>query len=114
MYSRNSFGSYYPVDSCIHRLNPIIKLINFIITIILLLATSSTHITLFMLVFVLIMMMLSYVPIKYYFNTFITGNKTLNPFKISFTRNYPFATVDDKKQDVEVTVIVADTVLSLR
>ncbi len=70
MYSRNSFGSYYPVDSCIHRLNPIIKLINFIITIILLLATSSTHITFFMLVFVLIMMMLSYVPIKYYFNTF--------------------------------------------
>ena len=34
---------------------------------------------------------------EYYFNTFITGNKALNPFKISFTRNYPFATVDDKK-----------------
>ena len=70
MYSRNSFGSYYPVNSTIHKLNPVIKLINFIITIVLLLATSSTHITCFMLVFVIIMMMLSYVPIKYYFNTF--------------------------------------------
>ena len=24
MYSRNSFGSYYPIDSIIHRLNPIL------------------------------------------------------------------------------------------
>ena len=31
MYSRNSFGSYYPISSTIHKLNPIMKLINFII-----------------------------------------------------------------------------------
>lgn len=70
MYSRNSFGSYYPVTSLIHKLNPIIKLINFIIMILLMLLTSSKEIHAFMFVFVLIMVLLSYVPIKYYFNTF--------------------------------------------
>ena len=28
MYSRNSFGSFYPVDSSVHRLNPVVKLFN--------------------------------------------------------------------------------------
>ena len=32
MYSRNSFGSYYPVESMIHKLNPVIKIINFVNT----------------------------------------------------------------------------------
>ena len=70
MYSRNSFGSYYPIDSTIHRLNPIIKLINFIIIIILLLVTNSIYINSFIFVLVIIMMLLSFVPFKYYFNTF--------------------------------------------
>lgn len=69
MYSRNSFGSYYPVDSCIHRLNPVVKLINFIIIILLLILTSSTYINMFMLMLVIIMMLLSFVPLKYYINT---------------------------------------------
>ena len=70
MYSRNSFGSYYPVNSTIHRLNAVVKLINFVLAIILIFATSSTTIIMFLLTFVIIMMLLSYVPIRYYFNTF--------------------------------------------
>ena len=35
MYSRNSFGSFYPVDSSVHRLNPVVKLLNFIVPILL-------------------------------------------------------------------------------
>ncbi len=70
MYSRNSFGSFYPVDSSIHRLNPVIKLINFIICIIILLLSNDLTINLFVFFFIVIMMMLSYVPFKYYFNTF--------------------------------------------
>ena len=70
MYSRNSFGSYYPVTSLVHSLNPIIKLINFIIMILLLLLTNSKEIHSFLFIFVLVMILLSYVPIKYYFDTF--------------------------------------------
>jgi len=70
MYSRNSFGSYYPIDSCIHRLNPVIKLINFIIVLLLIIFTSSFYINGFMFLLVIIMMLLSFVPIKYYLKTF--------------------------------------------
>ena len=70
MYSRSSFGSYYPVNSIIHKLNPIIKLVNFIITIIVLILTNSLYIHIFLLVYVLLMACMSMVPIKYYFNTF--------------------------------------------
>ena len=70
MYSRNSFGSYYPISSTIHKLNPIMKLINFIITILVLLLSNNLQINIFILVLTIIMMLLSYVPFKYYFNTF--------------------------------------------
>ncbi len=70
MYSRNSFGSYYPINSTIHRLNSVMKLINFIITILVLLLSNNLQINIFVLVLTFIMMLLSYVPFKYYFNTF--------------------------------------------
>ena len=70
MYSRNSFGSYYPISSTIHKLNSIMKLINFIITILVLLLSNNLQINIFVLVLTIIMMILSYVPFKYYFNTF--------------------------------------------
>ena len=70
MYSRNSFGSYYPINSTIHRLNPVMKLINFVITILVLLLSNNLQINLFVLTLTFVMMLLSYVPFKYYFNTF--------------------------------------------
>ena len=70
MYSNASFGSFYPVSSTIHRLNPIVKLINFILMILILLLTSSKEIHSFLFIYVLVTILLSYVPIKYYFNTF--------------------------------------------
>ena len=70
MYSRNSFGSFYPIDSSVHRLNPVIKLINFIIAVLLVLLSDSTYIIGFLLGLVVIMMLLSFVPYRYYFNTF--------------------------------------------
>lgn len=72
MYSRNSFGSYYPVDSCIHRLNPIIKLINFLMIFFIIILTNSVHIHLFMFILVLVMCFLSFVPFRVYFRTFWT------------------------------------------
>ena len=70
MYSRNTFGSYYPVDSVIHRLNPIVKLINFLIMFLLLILTNMKEIHIFLLLFILVIVLLSYVPFIYYFNTF--------------------------------------------
>ena len=70
MYSRNSFGSYYPVNSSIHALNPVIKLINFILALLLVILCSSIYINGFLLLLVIIMMLLSFVPFRYYFNTF--------------------------------------------
>jgi len=70
MYSRNSFGSYYPIDSIIHKLNPLAKLINFLICIIVLILSNTLYIHIFLLVFVILMALLSLVPFRYYFNTF--------------------------------------------
>lgn len=70
MYSRNSFGSYYPVESMIHKLNPVIKIINFVIMIILLILCDSLMIHIFLLLLILIMSLLSMVPFRYYMDTF--------------------------------------------
>ena len=70
MYSRNSFGSYYPIDSPIHRLIPVVKLINFIILILLLILCNSLTIHIFALLLLVIMILLSLVPYRYYFDTF--------------------------------------------
>ena len=70
MYTRDSFGSFYPIDSMIHRLNPIIKLINFVIVLLTILYTNSIYIVSFILVFLLFIIIESKVPLKYYFNTF--------------------------------------------
>ena len=70
MYSRNSFGSFYPVDSSVHRLNPVVKLFNFIVAILLIILSDSLYINLFLFSLVLCMELLSFVPFKYYFRTF--------------------------------------------
>lgn len=70
MFSRNSFGSYYPINSIIHKLNPVIKIFNFLIVVILVILSNSIYINSFMLGLLIIMMLLSYVPFNYYFKTF--------------------------------------------
>lgn len=69
MYTRNYFGSYYPVDSAISRLNPVIKLLNFIICLVLIILSNNLYLNLFIFGVVFIMMLLSFVPLKYYFKT---------------------------------------------
>ena len=70
MYSRDSFGSYYPVNSTIHRLNSVVKIFLFIFMLFIIFITHSIVVNSFLLVFTIIMMLLSFVPFKYYFNTF--------------------------------------------
>lgn len=70
MYTRTNFGSFYPVDSVLHNLNSVAKIFNFLIVILSLILCDSLYIMLLLLIFVVILMFLSYVPIRYYFNTF--------------------------------------------
>ena len=72
MYSNISFGNYYPNDSALHRMNPIIKLLNFIITIVLLILSMNLYTNVFLLILVVILMLLSFVPFMFYFNAFYT------------------------------------------
>lgn len=68
MYSRNTFGCYYPITSSIHKLNPVLKLFLFLLAIILMILSSSLEIITFLLLLVFIMMLMSFVPFKYYLN----------------------------------------------
>lgn len=70
MYSKNSFGSFYPVDSALHRLNPVVKIINFIIAVIVLIISMNLQTNLFMFALVFIMSLLSFVPTRFYFKVF--------------------------------------------
>ncbi len=69
MYSRNSFGDFYPTDSSLHKINPIIKFISFLISIILIIGTNSLELHVFLITLIFVMMMFSNVPMKFYFNT---------------------------------------------
>lgn len=70
MYSRNSFGSYYISDSLIHKINPIIKIINLLMMIIVSLLAKSITTNGIMFFIVILMIIFSKVPLKYYFRIF--------------------------------------------
>lgn len=70
MYTRSTFGSYYPVDSVIHNLNPIIKLVNFLLIVLLLILTKSLYVVLFITMLLIIMILQSRVPLHNYFSIF--------------------------------------------
>lgn len=69
MYSRNTFGSYYPVNSTIHRLNPLVKIINFLIVVFLTILSDSISINFFITCLIFVMMLMSFVPFRYYLKT---------------------------------------------
>lgn len=69
MYSKNSFGNFYPIDSSLHKLNPIIKILNFIIAVIVLIMSKSIEINIFLLTLVIILALLSFVPFRFYFKS---------------------------------------------
>ncbi len=69
MYSRNSFGDFYPVDSVIHKINPIIKFISFFICIVVSIGSTSFEIQFFAISLLFIMILFSNVPFRFYFNS---------------------------------------------
>ena len=70
MYTRNIPGCYYPIGSPVHKLNVIVKLINFLIYLIVIIFSKSLPLHLFMSVLIILEIILSNVPLRFYFNMF--------------------------------------------
>lgn len=70
MYSSNLFGNFYPVESKVHNINVIIKLFDFLIFLLIMYFSKNFIIHVFILVILLLQMIESNVPMKFYFNMF--------------------------------------------
>lgn len=68
MLSNRYFGSFYPVNSSIHRLNPVIKLICLFLFIIPMIGSMDIKLHIVIFFFIIMLMYTSNVPLKFYFN----------------------------------------------
>lgn len=68
MQNNKYFGSYYPVQSNIHKLNPIVKLVCLLIFILTMIGSMNLKLHVVILFFIFIMIYYSKVPIKFYIN----------------------------------------------
>ncbi len=68
MQDSKYFGSFYPIESKIHRLNPVIKLIILFILIISIIASNEIKLHILMLFYVIVLLYYSKVPFRFYFN----------------------------------------------
>lgn len=67
MYNKY-FGSYYPVESNIHKLNPIVKLVCLVIFILTMIGSMNIKLHIVILFFVFMLIYYSNVPIKFFSN----------------------------------------------
>lgn len=68
MQNNKYFGSYYPVESSIHKLNPISKLICLILLLMPVIFSSSLQLEVVILFFIFMLIYMSKVPLKFYFD----------------------------------------------
>lgn len=68
MQSNKYFGSFYPVNSSIHRLNSVVKLICLFLFLIPMIGSVSLKLHVVVLFFIVMLMYTSNVPLRFYFN----------------------------------------------
>ena len=68
MQSNKYFGSFYPVESSIHKLNPVMKFICLFLFLIPIIGSMSLKLHVVILFFILMMMYSSNVPLRFYFD----------------------------------------------
>lgn len=68
MQSNKYFGSYYPVESSIHKLNPVMKFICLFLFFIPMIGSMSLKLHVVILFFILMLMYSSNVPLRFYFD----------------------------------------------
>ena len=66
MQDYKAFTSYYPVNSKVHRINPVIKILCLLFLIISIIITSEVKLVVFMLFITFVLIYYSKVPIRYY------------------------------------------------
>ena len=71
MQNNKYFGSYYPVESNIHKLNPIIKLVCLLIFILTMIGSMNIKLHVVILFFVFMMIYYSNVPIRLWYALWI-------------------------------------------
>ena len=69
MQSNKYFTSFYPVDSSVHRLNPVIKLICLILLLVSMALNSDIRLCTLMLFVTLYLVYATHVPLRFYFDT---------------------------------------------
>lgn len=70
MYSKGIFGQFYPTKSIMHSINPTVKIVCLFLTALLLLFTNQLDLHLMFLGMMLLIISMTKVPFKYYFNIF--------------------------------------------
>ncbi len=68
MQSNRFFGSFYPVKSSIHKLNPVIKLLCFLLFLVPIIGSMSIKLHVVILFFIVMLLYSSHVPLRFYFN----------------------------------------------
>ena len=68
MQSNKYFGSFYPVESSIHKLNPVIKIICLCLFLVPIIASFSLKLHIVIMFFLLMLMYSSNVPLRFYFD----------------------------------------------
>ena len=68
MQSNKYFGSYYPIESSIHKLNPIMKFICLFLFLVPMIGSMSLKLHVVIMFFITMLMYTSNVPLKFYFN----------------------------------------------
>ncbi len=69
MLDNKYFTSFYPVNSSIHKLNPVIKILCFLLMLVPIIASSDISLHLIMLFAVIYLLYSSKVPFRFYFDT---------------------------------------------
>lgn len=70
MYSKGMFGSYYPVNSKIHEMSVVVKLLNFFLFVLVMIGSKSLELHLFVLAILVLQIIESKVPFRFFFNMF--------------------------------------------
>ena len=68
MQSNRFFGSFYPINSEIHKINPTVKLICLFLTLIPIIGSMEIKLHVVMLFFTVMLLYMSKVPLRFYFN----------------------------------------------
>ena len=70
MYSKGMFGSYYPVNSKIHEMSVVVKLLNFFLFVLVMIGSKGLELHLFVLAILVLQIFESKVPFRFFFNVF--------------------------------------------